>query len=210
MPVDLYEGLYIGGMEVDVRPFPNPGRPIQLAVSRDGRCWTRVANRCPFIEPPSPRAWDADVGPEPKGFVRPATCLFIYGDEVRMYYKQQQRSRRLEWRRNGHLAEGWFCFVAYPRGLGRTSDATFIPMGPELRLNIDTSQGEDTVRVGDFQGSPLRGWKIDQPSEPIRGDRIDTVVRWADSDFDQRVGKATTLRIRMRDADLYSFWTECG
>src|SRR5262249_27856590 len=37
MPVDLYEGLYVGLMEVDVRPHPNPARPLQMAVSRDGR-----------------------------------------------------------------------------------------------------------------------------------------------------------------------------
>src|SRR5262249_48800865 len=35
MPIDFYEGLYIGIMELDVRPLPNPARPIQLAVSRD-------------------------------------------------------------------------------------------------------------------------------------------------------------------------------
>ena len=58
------------------------------------------------------------------------------------------------------------------------------------------------------QGRPLSGWKIDQPSEAVRGDQVDTVVRWAASDFDQRVDKATTLRIRMQNADLYSFWTE--
>jgi hypothetical protein len=64
------------------------------------------------------------------------------------------------------------------------------------------------VRVGDFQGRPLKGWKIDQPSEAIRGDQLDTVVRWTDSDFDQRVGKATTLRLKLQNAELYSYWTE--
>lgn len=44
VPVDFYEGFYLGIMEVDVRPLPRPRRPIQLAVSRDGRRWMRVAN----------------------------------------------------------------------------------------------------------------------------------------------------------------------
>ncbi len=62
MPVDLYEGIYIGLMEVDVRPLANPSRPIQLATSRDGRHWTRVAGRQPFIENARPGAWDWDDG----------------------------------------------------------------------------------------------------------------------------------------------------
>ena len=45
------------------------------------------------------------------------------------------------------------------------------------------------------------------PSEPIRGNHLDVVARWRDSDLGQRVGKATTLRIQLKNADLYSFWT---
>jgi hypothetical protein len=204
MPVDRYEGVYIGVMEVDVRPFPNPARPIQLATSRDGRHWTRVANRCPFIEEPPAGAWDESEG---HGFIRPATGLFIHGDQVRMYYSNTSGPEAFggvgmaTWRRDG--------FVSLHGGSdgGEVLTRAFVPTGPELHLNIDTSGGEASVRVCDFQGRPLRGWKIDQPSEPVRGDRIDSVVRWNGGDFDQRAGKATTLRIRLRNADLYSYWT---
>jgi hypothetical protein len=207
MPADFYEGLYIGLMEVDVRPFPNPARPMQLAVSRDGRQWTRVANRCPMIEDPPAGAWDADAGPEHHGFVRPATGFFIHGDQVRFYYSNSSGRDLLggvgmaTWRRDG--------FVSLHAGSegGELLTRAFIPTSPDLHLNIDASQGEATVRVCDFQGRTLKGWKIDEPSAPIRGDQIDTIVRWPGSDFDQRVGKATTLRIRMKNADLYSYWT---
>jgi hypothetical protein len=106
------------------------------------------------------------------------------------------------WRRDG--------FVSLHAGSegGELLTRAFIPTSPELHLNIDASQGEATVRVGDFQGQPLKGWKIDQPSNAIRGDQVSAVVRWHDSDFDQRVGKATTLRITLCNADLYSYWTE--
>jgi hypothetical protein len=218
MPVDLYEGLYIGIMELDVRPHPNPHRQIQLAVSRDGRRWTRVADRSPAIEEPPSGAWDegdgavydragGKDGSEPHGFVRPASGLFINGDQVRMYYSNTSGRDvfggvgMATWRRDG--------FVSLHAGDdgGELLTRAFVPSGPELHLNIDASQGESTIRACDFQGRPLTGWEIDQPSVPIRGDQIDAVVRWTDSDFDQRVGKATTLRIRMRNADLYSFWT---
>jgi hypothetical protein len=208
MPMDLYEGLYIGILEVDVRPLPNPARPIQMAVSRDGRQWNRVANRCPMIEEPPLGAWDADNQPEPRGFVRPATGLFIHDDQVRMYYCNGSGPDSMHgvgmatWRRDG--------FVSLHAGSegGELLTRAFIPTSPELHLNIDATGGEATVRVGDFQGRPLKGWKIDQPSEAIRGDQLDTVVRWTDSDFDQRVGKATTLRLKLQNAELYSYWTE--
>lgn len=63
------------------------------------------------------------------------------------------------------------------------------------------------MQVGDFQGRALKGWQIVQPSTLIRGDHLHAIVHSADSDFDQRVGKATTVRIKLRNADLYSFRT---
>src|SRR5262249_27982558 len=139
---------------------------------------------------------------------RPATGLFVHGDQVRMYYSNTSGRDvfggvgMATWRRDGFVS-----LRAGPDG-GELLTRAFVPTGPELHLNLDASRGEARVRVCDFQGRPLTGWKIDQPSEPVRGDRTDAVVRWAGSDLDQRVGKATTLRIRLRDADLYSFWTE--
>jgi hypothetical protein len=105
------------------------------------------------------------------------------------------------WRRDG--------FVSLHGGAsgGELLTRAFIPTSAELHLNVDASGGEASVQVCDFQGRPLKGWKIEKPSEPIRGDHLDTVARWQDSDFAQRVGKATTLRIQLRNADLYSFWT---
>jgi hypothetical protein len=208
MPADLYEGMYIGIMEVDVRPFPDSARPIQLAASRDGRRWTRVAHRMPCIEEPPRGAWDADDRPEPRGFVRPATGLFVAGDEVRMYYSNESGKQALYgvglaiWRRDG------FVSLHAGSGGGELLTRAFIPTAPELHLNVDAGEGEARVRVCDFQGRPLKGWKIDQPSEPIRADQTNALVRWPASDFDQRVGKATTLRITLRNADLYSYWTD--
>jgi hypothetical protein len=209
MPVDFYEGMYVGIMVVDVRPAPNAGGPTELAVSRDGRNWTRVAGRSPSTyldqsylygggDDAPAKAWDAYGG-------RPATGLFVHGDEVRMYYSAGTKTGlgvgMMRWRRDG--------FVSLHAGSagGELLTRAFIPTSPELHLNIDASQGEATVRVCDFQGRPLKGWKIDQPSEPTRGNHLDIAVRWAGTDFDQRVGKATTLRITMRNADLYSYWT---
>ena len=205
MVVDVYENIYIGIMEVDVRPLPNPGRPIQLATSRDGRHWTRLDDRSPFIDEPEAGSWDESQG---HGFVRPATGLFTSGDQVRMYYSNTSGPEAFSgvgmatWRRDG--------FVSLRAGdhSGEVLTRAFVPSGPQLHVNVDASGGEASVQVCDFQGRPLNGWGVSQPSEPLRGDHLDASVRWNTDDFHQRVGKATTLRIRLRNADLYSFWTE--
>jgi hypothetical protein len=120
-------------------------------------------------------------------WIRPAGGLFVVGDEVRMYYCNASGPvpysavGMATWRRDG--------FVSLHAGEsgGELLTRAFIPTGPELHLNLNASQGEATVRVCDLQGRPLKGWQIDQPSEPIRGDQLDAVVRWNRSDLDQRV-----------------------
>jgi hypothetical protein len=204
MPVDLYEGLYIGLMEVDVRPHPNPLRPIQLAASRDSRHWTHVADRFDCLAAPAPDAWDSGVH---AGWVRPATGLFVRDEEVRMYYNAGPAEDPFagigmaRWRRDGfvslHAGESGGTLLTRP----------FIPDGPTLHLNIAAPDGEVTVRVCDIQGRAVETWTVSRPSATVRGDHTDIAVDWRDSDFGTRIGKPVSLRIEMRSADLYSFWT---
>jgi hypothetical protein len=110
--------------------------------------------------------------------------LFIIEGEVRMDYSNGSGKESFHkvgsatWFRDG--------FVSLHAGSedGRLLTHAFIPASPELRLNINASQGDPTLRAGDFQDQPLKGWEFDQPSEPIRGDQLSTVVRWSGSDFD--------------------------
>ena len=209
MPVDLYEGLYIGLMEVDQRPIRDGGLPLQLAASRDGRQWTRVADRATFLEPAVEGEWDDDGG---AGSVRPATGLFVVDDQVRFYYSGGTPQEPLygmgvaSWRRDG--------FVSLHAGSegGELLTRSFVVDGRELHLNIDASQGEATVQLCNLQGEPTLGWywegqEESRPSEPVRGDHLDVVVRWTDGGITQRIGKPVTLHIHLRNADLYSFWT---
>ena len=225
MPVDLYEGIYIGLMELDIRPqhahfaaadvskYPDRAAsycqpfPMQIAMSRGGRRWERVADRFAFLDKPDDEdAWDQRG---PTGYVRPATGLFVYEDRVRFYYSAgptREENYQLgigmaSWRRDG--------FVSLHAGEsgGGLLTRPFIADGPELHLNIDASQGEATVRVCDLQGYPVPSWTVSQPSDLIRGDHVDTVVRWQESDLAEKIGKPVSLRIQMKSADLYSLWT---
>jgi hypothetical protein len=227
MVTAMYEGMYVGIMECDRRPYPDSHLPIQIAASHDGRQWTRVADRFAFIRIGEDDAWDCRA-------VRPGGGPICFGDKVMAYYSGCGHEGGVRgvglvtWRRDGFVS-----IYADAEG-GELLTRPFIPAGPEIHLNIDASDGEAIVRVCDSQGEPYEGWSkryagladntinpqtnvndrpddgwnVSRPSQPIRGDHLDTVVQWPDSDMIHRVGKPISLRVQMRNADLYSFWTE--
>ena len=218
MPTDLYEGVYVGLLEVDCRPLETDSRPMQLATSRDSRVWTRVADRAGFIEPVMDEsAWDYHTDGKS---VRPSTGLFTAGDRVRFYYSGYHEEHGMaigmaSWRRDGFVS-----LHGGPEG-GQLLTRPFIVRGPKLHLNLDASDGECTVQVCDLQGAPRTGQEVDSPyllgsgdwavsrwSQPVRGDHLDAIVDWPDSDLHDRIGKPVTLRIELRNADLYSFWLD--
>ena len=218
MPTDIYEGVYVGLLEVDCRPLEAGSRPLQLATSRDSRVWTRVAGRAAFIEPVTDEnAWDYHLD----GLsVRPSTGLFPVGDQVRFYYSGYHEETGMaigmaSWRRDG--------FVSLHGGSqgGELLTRPFIVRGPNLHLNLDASDGECVVQVCDLQGAPRTGqdvhspylqgtgdWGVSRWSQLVRGDELDVTVVWSDDDLRDRIGKPVTLRIKLTNADLYSFWVE--
>lgn len=201
MPVDLYEGVYIGLMELFVLPSQVHAGNLQLATSRNGVHWTRVADRFNFLEPGTGNDWDSGGG------IRPGSSLIVHDDCVMMYYSSGPRTSGFAgiglatWRRDGFVS-----VHAGPQG-GELLTAPLMPTGSELHLNLDATHGEATVQICNFQGGPGTpeeqrwGW-----SEPLHGDSTDMTVRWKAGDLAPFVGWPRTLRIKLRNADLYSFW----
>lgn len=107
-----------------------------------------------------------------------------------------------KWRRHG--------FVSLHAGQegGELLTTPFVVDGAEIHLNVDASDGQVTVEVLNSQGKPIEGLKVGRPSEPVRGDPVDAAARWPESDLAAWNGKPVTLRIRLRNAELYSFWTQ--
>jgi len=202
MAVELYEGIYIGLMELFVLIGTDRSRPIQLATSRDGRHWTRVADRFDFFGRGEPGQWD-DAN------VHRPSAIIPHGDRVLMYYTSGSGQASFSgiglatWRRDGFVS-----LHAGPDG-GELLTSPVMPLGRTLHLNVDAGQGEVQVQVCSFQGGPGTeeeqrwGW-----SEPIRVDSTDVAVHWQAGDLTPFMGWPRTLRIRLRNADLYSFWWE--
>ena len=219
MPVDIYEGLYVALLETDVRP---QRLGMQLAVSRDGLQWTRVADRFVFLgQQQDAAAWDQAA---PTDWVRPATGLHTVTGQVRFHYNAGPLDDgcygigMARWRPDGFVS-----LTAGGEG-GKLLTRSFLGNGPALHLNLDAGGGADAgevrVKICDLQGHPLdatpqpnmyRDLAPSPPSDwsaPIRGDHLDTVVDWSGgSGLRGLRGRLITLRVQLRNAHLYSFWT---
>ena len=193
MPVDIYEGVYIGMMETFEDGASHHASSVQLATSRDGVRWTRVADRFRFLDP-APGEWDT-VG------LRPGSALIPRDDRVMMYYtsgrEHLEATGLATWRRDG--------FVSLHAGPtpGELLTTAFVVEGRELHLNVDASAGEVRVQACDAQGLALE----DDPIATVKGvDATDLTIRWDRGDFASRLSRYTSLRITLCNADLYSYW----
>ena len=77
--------------------------------------------------------------------------------------------------------------------------------GKTLRLNYATSAvGGLQVEIQDSSGKPITGYTLADCPEKI-GDRIDQAIAWkSGTNLGQLAGRPIRLRIRMKDANLYS------
>lgn len=78
--------------------------------------------------------------------------------------------------------------------------------GKELRINFATSAaGSIRVEIQDKAGTPIPGFSLDDCPDTF-GDAVDRVVTWkSGSDVSKLAGQTVRLRIKLKDADLYSF-----
>ena len=91
---------------------------------------------------------------------------------------------------------------------GQVITKPFVATGDRLLLNVDVSDdGEAKVEVLDEEMQALDGFELTN-SIPLHGSAIEQTVGWTTkADWSQLAGKNVRLRIRLRKADLYAFWT---
>ncbi len=201
MPTDMYEGLYLG-MFWMYREGGDARIDTQLAVSRDGMAWQRVADRQTFLP-------NAPEGIRDDGMSRVVGRFIVRGEKLYLYYSMVNGPHRcakfpnpvrkfspaiglVTLRRDG--------FVSLDAGdaPGTLLTKTFVLPSGKLYLNVDAEKGEVRVAMVDPAG------KVLAESQPIKGDQMRAAVSWT--------GKAPAadtsvrLKITAKGAKLYSYW----
>jgi hypothetical protein len=201
MPTDLYEGLYLG-MFWMYREGIDGKIDTQLAVSRNGVNWQRVADRQTFL----PNGPD---GARDDGMSRVVGRYIARGDTLCLYYSMVNGPHRCAKFPNpvrkfppaiGLVTLRKDGFVSLDAGEqpGTVLTKTFkLPAG-DMYLNADAAKGEVRVALLDDAGSVL------VESRPITGDQLRATVAWAS----QVPAKGTPVRLKItaQNAKLYSYW----
>ncbi|MBI3920093.1 MAG: hypothetical protein HY318_01650 [Armatimonadetes bacterium] len=125
--------------------------------------------------------------------------------EVSLYYGEHFRHATLRLRRATLRPDGFVSVHAgYAGGEILTRPMRF--SGKELIINFSTSAaGSVRIELQDEGGQSLPGYTM-QDCPPLYGDELERVIRWkGGSDLSAVAGKPLRLRVRLKDADLYSF-----
>ncbi|MDB6169266.1 MAG: hypothetical protein JWM88_2130 [Verrucomicrobia bacterium] len=221
MAVFRYEGLDIGLPNY----FESTGRiPLprgnqdginspKLACSRDLVAWTHVGDRRHFlpVSEMGPGVWDT-------GQIMASSHPIRHGDELWFYYSGLDVRHRPnvprvsdEYRGAIHLAmlrlDG---FVSLHAG----SDEGFVDTRPvrleggRLFVNAVASGGRICAEITDREGrNVLPGWSAEQCTAGT-GDHLRFELAWRGHELSELRGREVRIRIRLKDADLYSFWLE--
>jgi hypothetical protein len=180
---------------------PNPGlSDIQFLSSRDGIHWHRRF-RHPLIRPGlEPDNW-VDRNP-----IMGVGMIQTGPAEISMYYSELFHSRRNCLRRCTFRTDGFVSVEAPYAGWGEFTTRPLRFDGSRLDLNYSTSGGGTIlVELLDEGRKPIPGHTM-ADCEPIFGDKVAGGVRWSQGGDLRRLAKVPVrLRVRMRDAHLFSF-----
>ncbi|MCC6393803.1 MAG: hypothetical protein IT167_24610 [Bryobacterales bacterium] len=209
-----YEGVYIALIPVfhhfrgsGAEAYPSTS-DIQLAVSRDGRHFSRPLPRRPFLRTGPDGAFDSK-------WIYPVPRPVRMGDELWIYYfgQNMDHSHRLDPAAKGREAaisravmrvDGFVSADAdYEGGWFLSPPLRF--KGSRLELNLDTSAGGMAkVEILEESGKLIPGFTL-ADSDPLNGNNVRMTVSWKGrKDVSPLAGRTIRLRVRMRSAKLFA------
>ncbi|MFA6471418.1 MAG: hypothetical protein WCU00_05170 [Candidatus Latescibacterota bacterium] len=210
MRVFNYEGIYIGLPSFFLHTGLNPAKInwdgfsiIKMASSRDLKTWARLGDRKPFISPSvlSSGAYDLT-------YIKSLSCPVVMGNELWFYYvgykyrvapkgiPNEGAVCRAVLRRDGFIS------LDAERSEGEVVTKPFILTGSKLFVNSDAKNGWIQVEITDAEGKPVA------VSGKISGDSPRGEVMWETGKFEKIKGHVVSLRITVKNAQLYSYWAE--
>lgn len=206
------ERAYLNAPTLAIGGKTNDGTiETQLAVSRDGRTWTRY--RTPYIAVDTYDGLEVKVAMMIPGIIYGERRLYQYfmgytfthGD-TRVRYGDGGRALggvfRVEQRMDG------FTSLDFDYAGGTAVTAPFTFSGNRLMLNINTSaSGEARVAILDADGLEMPGFGL-ADARYINGNHYEKVVEWRDgnTNVSALAGRPARLCFACRSAKLYAFW----
>lgn len=203
MAVFPYESVYIGLVQMY---YHIPGKlDIQLAVSRDGHHFTRVAPRVPFIPEGKEGAWDQfniSIGDGPP---------IAVDDEMWFYYGGRNR------RHSGHKMEksvgpescsiglakiklGRFLALTAGPGSGTVVTKPLLFQGRHLFVNANATRGSIRITLLDQEGRALPGYEAS-----IHGENAASIPVKFEKAAAALTGTPAKIRFELSDAELFGF-----
>ena len=177
---------------------------MALTTSRDGRHWSRVANREAFIPLGGEKDWDSD-------YPEPASPPLLVGDKIWIYYRSSSTAQRRSRQCIGLATlrrDGFVSLNAGPEG-GRIVTRPLTFNGARLFVNAKVSPGGH-LRVGVLSRSraAVPGYALED-CRPITGDAPAARIRWGKQETaPRRPDQSVRLVFEIKNAKLYSFWIE--
>lgn len=221
-----YESLYLGAWGRYVAE-PNAHLDPQLAISRNGRHWTRPTE-APWIPlSPLPADYRRKPGPRTPTGVDPLDPRVPWdygntninslgplrvGDELWIYYSGRSSDHRSR-PQTGAIGLGTMRldgFASLDAGREEVEVVTR-PVrltGPDIRVNADAGEGELLMEITDLAGRALPQFSFDR-CRPVRSDGVRQTLSWRGNPELSIVGdQPVRLRVRLRSAKWYAVW--CG
>jgi hypothetical protein len=204
-----YESLWIGYLRTH-RLDPWKRVDVQLAVSRDGRTWSRACDREVFLPLGPEDSWEPDYSE-----INHAGPILV-NDKLWFFYRgsilERHRGTGPDLQKGLGLAtlrrDGFASLTAGANG-GRVVTRPLTFEGKHLHVNAAVkSGGHIRVALLDSDGAPIPGFTAEDCA-PISGDATDLAVTWSGGALPPPTPYAPRrLAFTLTDADLYAFWID--
>jgi hypothetical protein len=206
MAVFPYEGIYIGLVQMYYSDNLHGNLEIQLACSRDGKNFTRIEPREPFIPEAPVGKWDRFI--ISVGSMPPVTV----GNELWFYYGGRHH------RHQPYIGDDTRTPVFTAIGLAKIKQGRFLSLqasfdggtvltkplnfnGSRLSINANAAYGSIKVELLDEQGEQIPGFEATVSGK----DDITVPVEWKQGDLKNLANINIKIRFTIKNAQLFGF-----